>query len=202
MKARVVVLVEGISDQRAVATLAQRRGRDLEAEGVSILPIGGAHAIGTYLERFGPRGLDLKVAGLCDVGEEGTFRRALERAGLGNGLTRRDMEDLGFFVCVTDLEDELVRALGSSAVLRIVEAEGEARSVPDIPEAACKARAQPAGAAVALHVEQEDPVRAVTGRSARSRQRPPSAGRRPRPHLTPVLERSAHGELRNETRTP
>ena len=120
MNARAVVLVEGISDQRAVATLAQRRGRDLEAEGVSVLPIGGAHAIATYLDRFGPRGLDLKVAGLCDVGEEGTFRRALERAGLGASLTRRDMEDLGFFVCVTDLEDELVRALGSAAVLRIV----------------------------------------------------------------------------------
>ena len=125
MNARAVVLVEGISDQRALATLAQRRGRDLEAEGVSILPIGGAHAIGTYLERFGPRGLDLKVAGLCDVGEEGTFRRALERAGLGADLTRDDMEELGFYVCVADLEDELVRALGSAAVLRIVEAEGE-----------------------------------------------------------------------------
>ena len=125
MNARAVVLVEGISDQRAVTTLAQRRGRDLEAEGVSILPIGGAHAIGTYLERFGPRGLDLKVAGLCDVGEEGTFRRALERAGLGANLTRDDMEELGFYVCVADLEDELVRALGSAAVLRIVEAEGE-----------------------------------------------------------------------------
>ena len=125
MKASAVVLVEGISDQHAVATLAQRRGRDLEAEGVSILPIGGAHAIATYLERFGPRGLDLKLAGLCDVGEEGTFRRALERAGVGASLTRGDMEDVGFFVCVTDLEDELVRALGSAAVLRIVETEGE-----------------------------------------------------------------------------
>jgi hypothetical protein len=126
VRARTVVLVEGISDQRAIATLAQRRGRDLEAEGVSILPIGGAHAIGTYLERFGPRGLDLRVAGLCDVGEEGTFRRALERTGVGAAdLTRDDMEDLGFYVCVTDLEDELVRALGSAAVLRIVEAEGE-----------------------------------------------------------------------------
>jgi len=125
VSARAVVLVEGISDQRALATLAQRRGRDLEAEGVSILPIGGAHAIGTYLERFGPRGLDLKVAGLCDVGEEGTFRHALERTGVGADLTRDAMEELGFYVCVTDLEDELVRALGSAAVLRIVEAQGE-----------------------------------------------------------------------------
>ena len=125
MSARAVVLVEGISDQRALATLAQRRGRDLEAEGVSILPIGGAHAIGTYLERFGPRGLDLTVAGLCDVGEAGPFRPALERAGVGADLTRAAMEELGFYVCVTDLEDELVRALGSAAVLRIVEAQGE-----------------------------------------------------------------------------
>ena len=125
MSAHAIVLVEGISDQRALATLARRRGRDLEAEGVSILPIGGAHAIGTYLERFGPRGLDLKVAGLCDVGEEGTFRHALERTGVGADLTRDAMEELGFYVCVTDLEDELVRALGSAAVLRIVEAQGE-----------------------------------------------------------------------------
>jgi hypothetical protein len=119
------VLVEGISDQRALTTLAMRRGRDLEAEGVSVVPIGGAHAIGPYLERFGPRGLDLKVAGLCDIGEESAFRSALERVGMGTDLTRDDMEDLGFYVCVTDLEDELVRALGSAVVQRVVEAQGE-----------------------------------------------------------------------------
>jgi hypothetical protein len=122
---RAVVLVEGISDQRALTTLAMRRGRDLEAEGVSVVPIGGAHAIGPYLERFGPRGLDLKVAGLCDIGEESAFRSALERVGMGTDLTRDDMEDLGFYVCVTDLEDELVRALGSAVVQRVVEAQGE-----------------------------------------------------------------------------
>jgi hypothetical protein len=122
---RAVVLVEGISDQRALTTLVMRRGRDLEAEGVSVVPIGGAHAIGPYLERFGPRGLDLKVAGLCDIGEESAFRSALERVGMGTDLTRDDMEDLGFYVCVTDLEDELVRALGSAVVQRVVEAQGE-----------------------------------------------------------------------------
>jgi hypothetical protein len=122
---RAVVLVEGISDLRALTTLATRRGRDLEAEGVSVVPIGGAHAIGPYLERFGPRGLDLTVAGLCDVGEESAFRRALARAGMGTDLTRGDMEDLGFYLCVTDLEDELIRALGSATVQRVVEAQGE-----------------------------------------------------------------------------
>jgi predicted ATP-dependent endonuclease of OLD family len=39
---RAVVLVEGVSDQRALDTRAARRGRDLSAEGVSIVPIGGA----------------------------------------------------------------------------------------------------------------------------------------------------------------
>ena len=95
-----VILVEGISDQRAVATLAARRGRDLEAEGVSIVPIGGAHGITPYLERYGP-------------------------AGLGADLSRADMEALGFFVCEADLEHELVRALGLDVVARIVEREGE-----------------------------------------------------------------------------
>jgi hypothetical protein len=120
-----VVLVEGISDQRALTTLATRRGRDLGAEGVSVVPIGGAHAIVPYLERLGPRGAGVRLAGLCDIGQEGTFRRALERAGMGTDLTRDDMEDLGFFVCVADLEDELVRALGPAAVLEIIGAQGE-----------------------------------------------------------------------------
>ncbi|HEY5872889.1 MAG TPA: TOPRIM nucleotidyl transferase/hydrolase domain-containing protein [Gaiellaceae bacterium] len=124
---RAVVLVEGVSDQRALVALATRRGRDLEAEDVAVVPIGGAHAVGHYLERYGSRGLDLKLAGLCDVGEESAFQRALERAGLGANLTRDDMEKLGFFVCVRDLEEELVRALGSAAVLSVVEEQGELR---------------------------------------------------------------------------
>jgi hypothetical protein len=119
-----VVLVEGISDQWALEALAERRGRDLAAEGVAIVPIGGAQAIGRYLRRFG----ESRVAGLCDAGEEEDFRRALERAGLGSNLTREGMERLGFFVCVDDLEDELIRALGADAVERVLEEQGDLRS--------------------------------------------------------------------------
>ena len=54
---RTVLLVEGVSDRVAVETLAARRGRDLGAEGVSVVPIGGAKNIGSFLERFGPKGL-------------------------------------------------------------------------------------------------------------------------------------------------
>jgi hypothetical protein len=120
-----VVLVEGISDQRAVEALAERRGRDLDAQGVTVVPIGGAQAIGSFLDRFGPRGLDLRLAGLCDAGEESDFRRGLERAGLGSSLTRTEMEELGFYVCVADLEDELIRSLGAASVEQIVDAEGD-----------------------------------------------------------------------------
>ncbi|MGH3051762.1 MAG: TOPRIM nucleotidyl transferase/hydrolase domain-containing protein [Gaiellaceae bacterium] len=120
-----VVLVEGVSDQAAVEALAERRGRNLDAEGISVVPIGGAQAIGRFLDRFGPQGLDVRLAGLCDAAEENDFRRGLERAGLGSRLTRGDMERLGFFVCVEDLEDELIRALGAAAVEEVVDAQGD-----------------------------------------------------------------------------
>jgi hypothetical protein len=126
--ARTVVLVEGISDKLALEALAERRGRDLDAEGIAIVPMGGSKNIGRFLEQFGPQGFDLRLAGLCDVAEEGDFRRGLERAGLGSNLTRADMEQLGFYVCIVDLEDELIRSLGAAAVEQVIDAQGELES--------------------------------------------------------------------------
>jgi hypothetical protein len=123
--ARGVVLVEGVSDQMAVEALAVRRGRNLDAEGVSIMPMGGATNIRAFLDRYGPDGLGLRLAGLCDAGEEGDFRYALERTGFGTNLTRIDMERFGFYVCVADLEDELIRCLGATAVEQVIEAQGD-----------------------------------------------------------------------------
>ncbi len=123
--ARAVVLVEGISDQIAVETLAARRGRDLAAEGVVVLPIGGAHAITRYLMQFGPAGADLMLAGLCDIGEEDVFRRGLASAGIGSPGTRADMERLEFYVCVEDLEDELIRAIGAAQVEALIDSQGD-----------------------------------------------------------------------------
>jgi uncharacterized protein (DUF2384 family) len=122
---RAVVLVEGISDRYALETLAERRGRKLDAEAIFVVPIGGAQAIGRFLNRFGPQGLDVTLAGLCDAAEEGDFRRGLERAGLGSNLTRVEMEQLGFYVCVADLEEELIRALGAEVVEQVVAAQGD-----------------------------------------------------------------------------
>ena len=107
-----VVLVEGMSDQAAVQTLAERSGRDLRAEGVFVVPMGGATNVGRFVDLFGPGGFGVRLAGLCDQAEERDFRRGLD------GVAR-------YFVCVADLEDELIRALGTGRVEDLIEAEGE-----------------------------------------------------------------------------
>ena len=38
------------------------------------------------------------------------------------------MESHGFYVCVLDLEDELIRSLGAAAVESVIEAHGDLRS--------------------------------------------------------------------------
>jgi hypothetical protein len=126
---RAVVLVEGLSDRAALQALATMSGRDLAGDGVAIVAIGGATNIARYLALYGPEGRDLLLAGLCDAGEERAFRRRLTRAGFGDDLTRARMEQLGFFVCDLDLEDELIRALGVDAVERVVEQQGELASL-------------------------------------------------------------------------
>jgi hypothetical protein len=126
--AEAVALVEGISDQIALETAAAGRGRDLDADQVVIVPIGGAHAIGRFLTRLGPLRTRPRLAGLCDLREEEIFRRGLVTAQVGSPHTRTDMEHLGFYVCVNDLEDELIRALGTAAVEALFDSQGDLRS--------------------------------------------------------------------------
>ncbi|CAM5306205.1 hypothetical protein SAVIM338S_00528 [Streptomyces avidinii] len=116
---RTAVLLEGPSDFEAVEALAARRGRDLAAEGVCVVPMGGAMSVGRYAGLLGPPGLGLRLRGLCDEGEQGFYDRGLQRA-------RAPRQ--GFFVCVADLEDELIRALGPPRVEDIIRAEGDLRA--------------------------------------------------------------------------
>jgi hypothetical protein len=125
---RAAILVEGVSDSAALHALALRRGRDLDAEGVEVVAMDGATNAARYLREYGPRGRDVALAGLFDEAEERFFRIGLERAGFEPGPKTEDLEDLGFFVCRADLEDELIRAVGAGEVLRLVAAEGEERS--------------------------------------------------------------------------
>jgi hypothetical protein len=143
--AAAVVLVEGISDQIAVETLAARRGRDLAAGRTVVVPTGGVHAMARYLTQFGPAGAGLKLAGLCDSGEEDVLRRGLVRAGIGPAGSRAGMEQLGFYVCVEDLEDELIRAIGRAQVETLIDSQGDLgsfRSLQRQPE--WRGRAGPA----------------------------------------------------------
>ena len=123
--ARAVILVEGISDQIAIETLALRRGRNLDAERVAVLPVGGAQAAKQYMQRFGPAGERLNLAGLLDADAAQTFRRALAEAGVGRPVSNAEMADMGFHICVRDLEDELIRAVGVESVLAVIESQGE-----------------------------------------------------------------------------
>jgi hypothetical protein len=121
--AEAVVLVEGVSDRAALAVLAGRRGMDLAAAGIEIVSMDGITNIGHYLDLYCAPDRDVRVTGLYDDGEERFVRRGLDRVGLAG-----DLEQLGFYACSPDLEDELIRALGPSVVEQIVEASGELRS--------------------------------------------------------------------------
>lgn len=117
--ARTAVLLEGLSDLAAVEALAARRGRDLAAEGVCVVPMGGAMSVGRYAGLLGPPGLGLRLTGLCDEGELGFYERGLTRA-------RAPLQDI--YVCAADLEDELIRALGTAGVEEVLRAEGDLRA--------------------------------------------------------------------------
>ncbi len=124
-KTNAVVLVEGLSDQLALEVLARRRGRDLEREGIRVLAMGGATNIGHFLDRYGPNGLGLKIAGLYDSAEERFFRQGLARAGVEVSPSGAALEEHGFFVCSADLEDELIRAIGAERVEQLIEEQGQ-----------------------------------------------------------------------------
>jgi hypothetical protein len=57
-----------MSDQIPLQTLG---GRPLGPLGVCVAQMGGATNIGRFLDLLGPRGLDVRLAGLCDHAEEG-----------------------------------------------------------------------------------------------------------------------------------
>lgn len=127
LDAECVVLVEGASDQAAIATLARRLDRDLDREGVALIAIAGATNIGRFLELLGPPGLDVPLAGLCDRGESGAFATALRNTGFAVN-SRDGIEQCGFFICHDDLEEELIRALGPDTMLRVIESQRQLRS--------------------------------------------------------------------------
>ncbi|HEY7730236.1 MAG TPA: TOPRIM nucleotidyl transferase/hydrolase domain-containing protein [Gaiellaceae bacterium] len=118
MQSRGAVLVEGTSDRLAVEGLARRLGRDLQAEGVAVVPMGGYGNLPRLLEQY----RSYRIAGLYDVGEERHFLRAL------GCEDRGELERVGFYACARDLEDELTRAVGPEGMERVLAEQDELRA--------------------------------------------------------------------------
>jgi hypothetical protein len=76
---------------------------------MAVVLVGGAQAIRRAATHYEGE----RVVGLCDAGEERYFRRVLGDAA---------------YVCVEDIEDELIRALGPAGVEEVIAAQGELES--------------------------------------------------------------------------
>lgn len=122
-----VVLLEGRSDVAAVRTAAATAEVDLSD--VHLVDLGGitnirSHLVALARDGFIPDGSGAaQVLGMCDAAET----RFVESALAATGHWVRDASDLpsaGFFVCVADLEDELLRALGTRRVLGVLDRMG------------------------------------------------------------------------------
>lgn len=125
---RMLVLVEGKSDVGAVRALADLLGFDLASHRVQIVPADGVTNFSRLLVDFVHEHPGADFCGMYDVADERHVRRALARAGISIAPPHRSLESSGFFACVADLEDELVRALGTEAVEQVLKAQGELTS--------------------------------------------------------------------------
>ena len=115
--ARCIVLVEGVTDQIAVDRVAARRGVGLNGPEVVVAPMGGAHAVATFLAAIDERSRRPDVVvGLCDDREAHVFRSAFARWRWPSGHVH---------VCRPDLEAELIRALTPIRFLELIEREGD-----------------------------------------------------------------------------
>lgn len=123
--ARTVVLVEGDSDAAAITTLAARRGVDLRGSWVHVLSTHGITNFPRILAGLASAEPAVAFAGLYDEAEERHVVRALAGAGRARPVDRDAIAALGFFACVADLEDEMIRTLGAAAVEAVLDQQGE-----------------------------------------------------------------------------
>lgn len=115
---RKVVLLEGVSDIAALTAVAATRGIALDH--VQLVDLGGVTNVRRELNELHRGSVDLEILGLCDAPEVHFVEQALNEV----GCSVRDASDLssyGFFICRADLEEELIRALGTDHAVAVVE---------------------------------------------------------------------------------
>ncbi|WP_151523396.1 ATP-dependent endonuclease [Serinicoccus kebangsaanensis] len=109
-----VLLVEGRSDAAALRAAAVTTGTDLS--GTTILVLDGATNVARAAATIPS---SAPVGALVDVAEQPMVRRRLTETG---------RPEAPLFVCVDDLEDELIRALGAEQALAVVTQEEDLRA--------------------------------------------------------------------------
>jgi hypothetical protein len=109
------VLLEGTSDVAAVRAAADRLGVPVDEQEVVLVDMGGATNVRHHLAEAASQEVSPRVLGMCDVKEGSFFVRALRDLHIDVGSVA-ELPRWGFQVCVHDLEDELMRALGPTQV--------------------------------------------------------------------------------------
>ena len=162
-----LVLVEGDSDAAAVRALADLVRFDLGLHHVQICSAAGVTNFSRVLADFVRTHPGADFCGMYDVADERHVRRALANAAVPVAADE-SLESFGFFACVADLEDELIRALGAEAVERVLDAQAELSSFRRF-QAMPQHRAY-TGASAAAPIprdasDTEDPLRTASRRS-------------------------------------
>ncbi len=115
-----VALLEGASDVAAVRVLTEARGLVEGRDGFRLVDMEGVTNIRRHLATLTNGGRGHRVIGMCDVGEVRFVATALEAARPEMGAAG-DLAAHGFYVCDRDLEDELIRGVGTSTTVRLLE---------------------------------------------------------------------------------
>jgi len=124
---RTLVLVEGASDAAAVRAVADLIGCDLGLQHIQICSAGGVTNFPRVLGDLRRQHPKAGICGMYDSADERHVRRALNQASIPIGA-HESLEAFGFFGCVADLEDELIRALGAEGVERVLATQDELHS--------------------------------------------------------------------------
>ena len=122
-----LVLVEGDSDAAAVRALADLVDSISACIAFEVCSAAGVTNFSRVLADFVRTHPGADFCGMYDVADERHVRRALANAAVPVAADE-SLETFGFFACVADLEDELIRALGAAAVERVLEAQDELNS--------------------------------------------------------------------------
>lgn len=100
-----VVLVEGASDRIVLQRIAEVTDQELDRLGASVIELDGAGDVGYVLSLFGGQGFQVPLLFLIDQDAAADTAAKL-------GVSVAGLEASGVHVCVRDLEDEYVRAIG------------------------------------------------------------------------------------------